>query len=88
MYANLIVEKDGAIATVTVNRPRELNALNQATVRELDQAFRSVADDPTVGAVIITGGGNKAFHWKISFRAKCCGSFPCAFDRCFKLNPC
>lgn len=61
MYDNLLVEKDGVVAVVTVNRPREMNALNEATVRELDLVFRALADDPDVGAVIITGSGGKAF---------------------------
>jgi enoyl-CoA hydratase len=61
VYDNLILEKDGAIAVLAVNRPKELNALNLATMRELDHAIGALAADPDVGAVIITGGGEKAF---------------------------
>lgn len=61
MYDNIIVERDGAIAIVTINRPKELNALNLATVLEIDRAFQELADDKTAGAIIVTGGGEKAF---------------------------
>ena len=61
MYKNIAVERDGAIAIITINRPKELNALNLATMLELDGAIRSLADDDSVGALIITGGGEKAF---------------------------
>lgn len=60
-YNNLIVERDGAIAVVVINRPKELNALNRATMLELDSVFKELESDSTVGAVILTGGGDKAF---------------------------
>ena len=61
MYENLLVDVSERIATVTVNRPKSLNALNPATVRELGAAMESLSARPDVGAVLITGAGEKAF---------------------------
>lgn len=60
-YNNITLERDGAMAVITINRPKELNALNRQTVLELEQVFIALEKDPTVGAVILTGGGDKAF---------------------------
>ena len=60
-YENLQYEKKGAIAYVTVNRPKVLNALNRATMQELRAAFTAAKDDPEVRVVILTGAGEKAF---------------------------
>ncbi|HYR69506.1 MAG TPA: enoyl-CoA hydratase-related protein, partial [Candidatus Dormibacteraeota bacterium] len=60
-YENLIVEVKDRIAHVTVNRPKLLNALNEKTVREIHAAFSTLRHDPAVGAVILTGSGEKAF---------------------------
>ena len=60
-FENLQVELDGRIAVIAVNRPAVLNALNAATLREIDAAFRSAAEDDGVGGVILTGSGEKAF---------------------------
>jgi enoyl-CoA hydratase len=49
------------VATITLNRPSALNALNQAMIGELDQALDAVAADDVVRAVIITGAGERAF---------------------------
>ena len=60
-FENVIVETRDRIATVIVNRPDRLNALNAATVRELDRAFRDVAADEEALGVVLTGAGEKAF---------------------------
>lgn len=60
-FENLVLEVQGGIARVTINRPKVLNALNEATVREIRAAFASLKDDPAVGVVILTGAGEKAF---------------------------
>ena len=60
-YQNLLVETREGITFVTVNRPDKLNALNDATVAEIDAAFAAVAADPAVRGVILTGAGEKAF---------------------------
>ena len=58
---HLIVERDGAIAIVTVNRPKVLNALNMATLDELRRAVLALKHDPAVRCVVITGAGEKSF---------------------------
>jgi enoyl-CoA hydratase/carnithine racemase len=59
--ANVLYEKKDAIAYVTVNRPKVLNALNTATWKDLRTAFEIARDDATVRGIILTGAGNKAF---------------------------
>ncbi|CCV15531.1 enoyl-CoA hydratase-related protein [Mesorhizobium sp. STM 4661] len=62
MYAaNVLYEKRGAIAYVTINRPKVLNALNRATWLDLRSAFEDARDDAAVRGVILTGSGDKAF---------------------------
>lgn len=60
-YANLTVEVAGRIATVTIDRPKSLNALNRATVLELKSALEEIAAREDVGVVLLTGAGEKAF---------------------------
>ena len=59
--ANVLYEKKGAIAYVTVNRPKVLNALNTPTWKDLRTAFEDAQDDAAVRGVILTGAGDKAF---------------------------
>jgi enoyl-CoA hydratase/carnithine racemase len=59
--ANVAYEKKGAVATVTVNRPKVLNALNTPTWADLRTAFEDARDDDSVRGVILTGAGDKAF---------------------------
>jgi enoyl-CoA hydratase len=58
---NLLIERDGAVATITINRPKVLNALNLQTLDELRRAILAVKDDDGVRAVILTGAGEKSF---------------------------
>src|SRR5919109_1025392 len=58
-YENILVEREGTVATITVNRPKSLNALNSATLRELTQAVREAVD--SCRALILTGSGDRAF---------------------------
>ena len=60
-YKNLLVERDGAIATVTINRPNLLNALNDETMEEIGTCFEELDKEEGVRAVILTGGGEKSF---------------------------
>jgi len=60
-FHDLRIERDGAIAVLTIDRPKALNALSQATLAELTQAARELDADPGVGVVIVTGAGEKAF---------------------------
>jgi enoyl-CoA hydratase/carnithine racemase len=59
--ANVLYETKGAIAYVTVNRPKVLNALNTPTWSDLRRAFEQVRDDAAIRGAILTGAGNKAF---------------------------
>ena len=59
--ANVLYEKRGAIAYVTVNRPKVLNALNTPTWKDLRTAFEHARADDAVRGVILTGAGDKAF---------------------------
>ncbi|HXW91605.1 MAG TPA: enoyl-CoA hydratase-related protein [Terriglobales bacterium] len=60
-FENLLFETKNAIAYVTINRPKVLNALNMATMEELRVAFHAVRHDPSIRAVLLTGAGEKAF---------------------------
>jgi enoyl-CoA hydratase/carnithine racemase len=58
---NAIYEKVGAIAQITVNRPKALNALNRQTLQEIEAAMRDARADQTIRGVILTGAGDRAF---------------------------
>jgi enoyl-CoA hydratase len=60
-YQNLVVEAADGIVTVTVNRPKALNALDATTIEELGRAVDAAAADPGTRALILTGAGDKAF---------------------------
>jgi enoyl-CoA hydratase len=59
--ANVLYEKKGSTAYVTVNRPKVLNALNTPTWSDLRKAFEDARDDAAIRGVILTGAGDKAF---------------------------
>lgn len=58
---NVLYEKKGPLAYVTLNRPKVMNALSKATMAELKAVFEDARDDPGVRGVILTGAGDKAF---------------------------
>src|SRR5258708_25996301 len=58
---NVLYEKNGAIAHVTLNRPKVLNALNRRTWEDLREAFEDALEDTAIRGVILTGAGDKAF---------------------------
>lgn len=60
-YENILLEKADGVATVTINRPKVMNALNHQTLVELASAFDDVKADNGVRALVITGSGEKAF---------------------------
>ena len=60
-FENILLNQEGKVLTITINRPQQLNALNMATIQELHQAFSNAESDKDVRAVIITGSGTKAF---------------------------
>ena len=61
MFENILLEMDGAIATLTINRPDKRNAVNNATVEEIDQALDQVEANQDLRVLILTGAGEKAF---------------------------
>jgi len=60
-YENILLEKKNAIAYVTVNRPKVLNALNMATMEDLRSAFTDIKSDAAIRVALLTGSGEKAF---------------------------
>lgn len=60
-FENLLFEVENGIATVTLNRPEALNALNSALLGELSRVLDEIAGDNSILAVILTGAGEKAF---------------------------
>ncbi len=60
-FKNLILSIDKKIATITINRPEKLNALNAETITELFQAFKKLSQNDSISAIILTGSGEKAF---------------------------
>ncbi|MGH7864905.1 MAG: enoyl-CoA hydratase/isomerase family protein, partial [Candidatus Binataceae bacterium] len=61
MPSNEVVLDKAPIATLTINRPAALNALNPAVVQDIARAIRDVRHDPSVRVLIITGAGDRAF---------------------------
>lgn len=60
-FENLLIERGDAVAVVTINRPKVLNALDARTLVELRRAILELKQDAAVRAVILTGAGEKAF---------------------------
>jgi len=60
-FDNLLIERDGALVIVTINRPAVLNALDTPTTDELRRAMIDLRDDASVRVVIVTGAGEKSF---------------------------
>ncbi len=60
-FQNLLLEVDGGIAVLTINRPKALNALNRETLAELAEALDELGSDDEVKAIVLTGAGEKAF---------------------------
>jgi len=62
LYKNIVFEPaDDGIATLTMNRPAKLNALNAETMSELDHVIARFESEPAIKALLITGAGEKAF---------------------------
>jgi enoyl-CoA hydratase len=60
-FDNLLLERDGAVGSITINRPKVLNALNTQTIDELRRAILDLKHDDGVRVVILTGAGEKSF---------------------------
>lgn len=59
--SNLLIEKEGRVQLITINRPDKLNALNRRTISELGEAIKRAEADKEVGVIIVRGSGEKAF---------------------------
>jgi enoyl-CoA hydratase len=57
----ILVERRGRVGLVTMNRPEKLNALNSALVTQLEQAVKELEADDDIGAIVVTGAGERAF---------------------------
>lgn len=60
-FQNILYEKGGGRATVTFNRPQVLNAINYGVLSELKVAFKDASWDDTIGVLVLTGAGERAF---------------------------
>ncbi|TYP99953.1 enoyl-CoA hydratase [Tenacibaculum adriaticum] len=60
-FENILVDNNNGLGTITINRPKKLNALNKATIEELHHAFKNLNEDKSVKVILITGSGEKAF---------------------------
>lgn len=60
-YQNILLEKEGRIGVIKINRPEVRNALNGQTVEEIAHAFEVLDNDQEVGVIVFTGAGEKAF---------------------------
>ncbi|MFZ9549977.1 MAG: enoyl-CoA hydratase/isomerase family protein, partial [Bacteroidia bacterium] len=57
----IVLTQSGTVATLTINRPEKLNALNRQTLNDLHKSLEQLKSDTSVRCVIITGSGTKAF---------------------------
>ncbi len=60
-FDNILVTKRNGVATITINRPKKLNALNNLTISELHKAFKKLNKNPEIRVILLTGSGEKAF---------------------------
>jgi enoyl-CoA hydratase len=60
-YNNILIEEKDSLATITINRPKKLNALNKETISELHNAFAELENDESIRVILLTGSGEKAF---------------------------
>ncbi len=60
-YNNILYNVDDQIAIITINRPKQLNALNKNTIKELNHAFKMAENNNSIRVIILTGSGDKAF---------------------------
>lgn len=60
-FENILSKYEDGITTITINRPKKLNALNKATIKELHDAIKQAEKDRNTRVILITGSGEKAF---------------------------
>jgi len=59
--SNILIENSDSTRTITINRPKQLNALNSHTISELSEALKQAEKESSVKVIILTGSGDKAF---------------------------
>lgn len=60
-YNNILIDFQDGVSTITIDRPKKLNALNRETIQELHDAFKLADEDRDTRVIVITGSGEKAF---------------------------
>ena len=60
-YENILVDQQDRVGIITLNRPDVLNALNLQLVTEVNEAVSAMEVDETIGAIVVTGAGERAF---------------------------
>src|SRR5215472_11271748 len=60
-FTDILYKEDKGVATITINRPRVLNAFRAETVEEMLEAMRDAEDDEEIGVVVLAGAGDRAF---------------------------
>jgi naphthoate synthase/2-ketocyclohexanecarboxyl-CoA hydrolase len=60
-FEDVLVRRRGGRMTITINRPRRLNAIRTRTLREMCEALAAATDDPAIGVVVLAGAGDRAF---------------------------
>lgn len=60
-FENILINENDGLATLIINRPKKLNALNKATIQELHTAFKALEEDKSIKVIVLTGSGEKAF---------------------------
>ena len=81
-YETILVERDGRVGTITLDRPKALNALNTQVMNEVTSAAMDFDNDPGIGAIIITGSA-KAFAAGADIKEMAGLTFADAFDADF-----
>lgn len=61
IFNNILTENNNGITTITINRPKKLNALNKETIQELHKAFDNANNNDSTKVIVLTGSGEKAF---------------------------
>ena len=60
-FKNILIEEEGSIGKITINRPKKLNALNRKTIAELHRSFAQFEEDREIRVIVLTGMGEKSF---------------------------
>ncbi|PQJ80087.1 enoyl-CoA hydratase/isomerase family protein [Polaribacter porphyrae] len=60
-FNNILVSQNKGLASITINRPKKLNALNKETIEDLSNVFQTLEEDSNIKVIILTGAGEKAF---------------------------